>query len=101
MIITELVNNSLKHGQIDSKSLEIDLVVSKENGVLLIQYRDNGQGYGEHLNSLRNGHTFGIAIIEGLADQLDGTLELYDENGACARLMITVDEHMELAEMLD
>lgn len=92
LITTELVNNTLKHGKLESESLEIVITVSKQDDVLSINYKDNGIGYGKRLASIAEDNSFGISIIEGLVDQLDGTIKFYDENGACAKLEIDLNQ---------
>ncbi|MFK7786849.1 MAG: PAS domain-containing protein [Crocinitomicaceae bacterium] len=91
LITTELVNNTLKHGKIESESLEIVISVSKEDELLSINYKDNGIGYGDGLTSIKENNSVGMSIINGLADQLDGSIQFYDEDGACAKLEIDLD----------
>lgn len=91
LIITELVNNSLKHGRVDSKILKINLIVTAEDETLLIKYCDNGKGYGGKLNTLDDLSSFGLTIIEGLAEQLNGSIKFYDDEGACAELKINLN----------
>jgi two-component system CheB/CheR fusion protein len=88
LIITELVNNSMKHGRSSSDSMIISLKIEKEENMLNLTFCDNGVGYGEALSSILEGNSFGIAIINGLIEQLDGSIELYDEQGACTQLKI-------------
>jgi two-component sensor histidine kinase len=92
LIVTELVNNTLKHGGVASEELKIGITISKADKVLSILYCDNGIGYGKHLTSGKPDDSFGLTIIEGLADQLDGSIEFFDDNGACARLEIDFDK---------
>lgn len=93
LIITELVNNSMKHGRLNSEILKIHITIEKNDHILYLIYRDNGVGYGEFLNSIRERNSFGITIIDGLVDQLNGSIELYNENGACAKLKINLNSN--------
>ncbi|WP_107039761.1 PAS domain-containing protein [Brumimicrobium mesophilum] len=88
LIITELVNNSLKHGKPTYDAMNIIITIEKEDNILKLNYCDDGVGYGDGLISIQEGNSFGIAIIDGLIDQLNGSIRLYDNKGACAELQI-------------
>lgn len=90
LVITELTNNSMKYGKEDSSQMEISIDVSKNNNYLSIIYRDNGKGYGDLLNTIKTTNSFGLTIIQALLRQLKGSIEFYDDNGACAKLQINV-----------
>jgi two-component system CheB/CheR fusion protein len=90
LIMTELVNNSLKHGRIGNNELEVTISVKKEGEILFIKFRDNGKGYGEKFNPSEERSSFGLNIIEGLVDQLSGSIRFFDEKGACAETRITL-----------
>jgi PAS domain S-box-containing protein len=92
LIITELANNSLKHARISSKELKVEINITKEHETLFINYCDNGKGYGEKLNSFRESNSFGLDIIEGLAEQLNGSIKIFDKGGACAELKINLSQ---------
>lgn len=91
LITTELINNSMKHGRINGSSMDIEITISKEGNMLHILYCDNGKGYGSNIESLKKCNSFGMTIIEGLMDQLNGTIHFFDNGGACAQLTITLD----------
>lgn len=89
LITTELVNNSLKHGGIGNNELGVTISIKKEGEILFIKFCDNGKGYGEKFNVSRERSSFGLDIIEGLVDQLSGSIRFFDEKGACAEIRIT------------
>ena len=91
LIITELVNNSMKHGRVSSVLMKISIEVKKQKNILNLTFRDNGVGYGKNINSIREDNSFGIAIIDGLIEQLNGSITLYDDKGACAQLKIDLN----------
>ncbi|GAB5416805.1 MAG: hypothetical protein Crog4KO_22940 [Crocinitomicaceae bacterium] len=89
LIITELVNNSMKHGRDNGGPLSISIKVEVSDKKLICRYHDNGPGYtAEVLNGLENTETFGVSIILGLIEQLGGGIKFYDKNGACADILI-------------
>lgn len=89
LIITELVNNSIKHAfrLTDSKLIKIAFNRLPEH--LEIFYQDSGTGYQlEILESKDSNNMFGLSIIRGLAQQLNGAIEFYNAQGACAKITI-------------
>jgi len=88
LIITELTNNSIKHGGVKPDELRIELTISMENEILKVLFCDNGKGYGKQLDSIIETDSFGLTIIEGLSEQLNGSINFFDSEGACAELKI-------------
>ncbi len=89
LIMNELINNSLKHSRIGNKELEVTISIKKEGKILLIKFCDNGKGYGEKFKSSKERNSFGLNIIEGLVDQLSGSIRFFDEKRACTEIRIT------------
>jgi PAS domain S-box-containing protein len=90
LILIECVNNSLKHGFFDQKEdSEIDILIVKSEGHFIVTYKDNGCGYDDYmLNSIEGLDTFGIILIISLAEQINGNIELSNDNGA--KMILTV-----------
>ncbi len=96
-ILTNLVNNSLLHGFRDKPRGEIRVVLSREQGGLLIDYRDDGCGIAEEnlgrifekyftSNREGGGSGLGLHIIRSLiCDVLDGEVECrsHEGDGVC------------------
>jgi PAS domain S-box-containing protein len=85
--INEIVSNSLKHafsahsqGEIYISLKELD----KDNFSLIIS--DNGKGLPEHVD-FRNTSSLGLQLVNTLIEQLEGTIELENDNGT--RFIIT------------
>lgn len=90
LIVTELINNSLKHafGNVEFKNIQME--IQEESNELVIEYSDNGIGYSEEsLKSINQSSSFGLSIIEGLVDQLNGNIQFFNNNGARAKIKIT------------
>lgn len=91
LIITELTNNSIKHGGIKPNDLSIEINFLKENDILKLYFCDNGKGYGAEIDKLTENDSFGMTIIEGLVDQLNGSIKIFDNRGACTELRINTN----------
>ncbi|TXB66921.1 PAS domain S-box protein [Vicingus serpentipes] len=90
LIVTELINNSLKHAFGNVKFKNIQMEIQEESNELVIEYSDNGLGYSEEsLKSIKQSSSFGLSIIEGLVDQLNGNIQFFNNNGARAKIKIT------------
>ena len=93
LIITELVNNSLKHAFEDLNGNNICLEIETENNNLKIKYCDNGKGFGaDFLAQIDTCDSFGISIMQGLIDQLSGQIRYFDEDGASVEIIIDLGE---------
>lgn len=81
LILNELILNTYKHafGKEDDGLITID--ISCDNDTVKIDYKDNGQGFPEGF-TLQEQSSIGFEMINALAKQLDGTLELYNDRGA-------------------
>jgi len=62
-----------------------------ENEILKVLYCDNGKGYGKQLDSIIETDSFGLTIIKGLSEQLNGSINFFDNEGACAELKINTN----------
>ncbi|HEY9626187.1 MAG TPA: PAS domain S-box protein [Coleofasciculaceae cyanobacterium] len=75
LIINELVSNALKYAFSDAPG-EIQVMFHQQpDQTLALVVRDNGVGLPQHFN-LKQTKTLGMTLIQGLAQQLRGTLEI-------------------------
>lgn len=82
-ILNELMANSMKYAwdTKDTKEKMISLQVKETQGELLFHYADNGQGM---KNEIHNG-SMGMSLIRSFVKrQLNGTLEMFNDEGANA-----------------
>lgn len=93
LILTELLNNSLKHAFTDQDNSSIAISFTEDGTNMTLRYCDNGAGFPDHvINNTEKLESFGITIIKGLIDQLDGNIRLFNENGACAEITIPANK---------
>ncbi|MBW4521054.1 MAG: PAS domain S-box protein [Scytolyngbya sp. HA4215-MV1] len=81
LIINELVSNALKYAFLPNQSGEVAVELHAEpDNILKLVVRDNGRGLpaGFHLESTPS---LGLTLVQGLVDQLNGTLELTSTEG--------------------
>jgi two-component sensor histidine kinase len=78
LIAVEVLTNSLKHGFPDGRSGRIEIKLKRLDDSVLVSIGDNGAGLPPETARQR---TSGLRLIEGLARQLRGTLEISTEGG--------------------
>ncbi len=86
LLLNELVSNSLKHGFPEGRSglIQITLACHQNNQVELI-VRDDGQGFPTDFD-WRNASSLGLKLVDILANQLKGEVELKSDQGIEFRL---------------
>jgi two-component sensor histidine kinase len=82
LILSELITNALKYGFPDDRTGEISVEL-REGGdkQYLITVRDNGVGLPEAFD-IHNSPGLGLQLVNGLATQLNGTVEIHRDGGA-------------------
>ncbi len=82
-IIQELLNNTIKHGE----ASEIDLQLRGENGMLVLQYEDDGKGF--DLESLKE-RGMGLENITSRVNYLKGDMSIDARIGAGVSYVIHI-----------
>jgi two-component sensor histidine kinase len=75
LILNELINNSLEHAFPNGEKGEIKINLNKNNGFITLNYLDNGVGFPKNLD-FQNTNTMGMQMINGLVNQMNGTIKL-------------------------
>ncbi len=80
LIIVELISNSMKHAfnKPSEGAIHISLMRDEVKQTNILYYADNGPGFDLDKTGKKG---LGIEIIEGLVDQLNGTIETRNSNG--------------------
>jgi len=81
LIINELVSNSLKYAFTDGRKGNMTIkLIPIENDMLKLIVSDNGVGFPKNLN-FRETPSLGLTLVNILSKQLNGQIELINENG--------------------
>ena len=89
LIVNEIISNFFKHVKVsekDKKSFRISLIQDSE-GTQTLEYEDNGNGFPVNFK-LDESSSLGMLLITTLAEQLDGNLEYYNNDGAVYKVSI-------------
>ncbi len=84
LLMTEAFTNAMKYGRKGGK-VQIQVTARLLPKGWMLQIRDNGNGFPD---SLESSEGFGFVLMKGLAEQLDGTFEAFNDNGAIVRVDI-------------
>ncbi|MFT4662968.1 MAG: two-component sensor histidine kinase [Patiriisocius sp.] len=93
LIITECVNNSIKHAFTNgTKHKKIEFLIKKNRDGIKITYTDNGSGYSPVIvDSIIDLDSFGLILINSLAQQINSEIKFTNDNGAKMTLKIPAD----------
>ena len=81
MIVSELINNSIKYSQLPKDQLFIMTSIKQEGEDYIMNYKDNGVGYINGKLEAKKG-SLGTLLITSMVRQLNGKVEYSSEDGA-------------------
>ncbi|MEP2772356.1 MAG: histidine kinase dimerization/phosphoacceptor domain -containing protein [Fulvivirga sp.] len=79
LILNELVSNSLKYAFNHTKDGELNISLSQDQETFTLKVADSGAGLPENYMKVKN---MGLRLVNSLTEQLDGILDVKNENGA-------------------
>ncbi|WP_432736541.1 sensor histidine kinase [Maridesulfovibrio sp. FT414] len=85
LIINELVSNALRHAYPDNSCGTLNISMRQTDGNIELQVSDNGIGMPDKF-TIGCTKTLGMTLVETLAHQLNGTVSLYNDNGATIKI---------------
>jgi PAS domain S-box-containing protein len=74
LLLNELITNSFKHAFGGRDKGTIYIGVHEKNGIIDLEYRDNGVGF--DIKKFEESNTLGVTLIKTLITQLDAELEI-------------------------
>ena len=94
LIINELISNSFKHGFKNKQegiiNISITYTNSSQQQICLI-VNDNGVGLPPNINMAKI-ESLGLKLINMFTKQLEGTIDISNENGACFKIIVANTE---------
>ncbi len=87
LIINEIITNAMKYAFLDKKKGKIKITLKnvKENFQICIS--DNGSGIPKEVE-VHNPVTLGLSLVEMLVTELEGTLTIKKDKGACFNIVL-------------
>ncbi|MGM0547412.1 MAG: sensor histidine kinase [Bacteroidota bacterium] len=89
LLINELVINAYKYAFEEEAGGEITVRIRLENQQVVIEVSDNGRGFQEVHDQV---YSLGLDLVETLAAQLNGKLDIYNDNGAHISVRFVPDD---------
>ncbi len=91
LVLTELISNAIEHGFTEEERGEIRVKVEKQGRDAVMEVCDTGKGLPLNFN-LEEGDSLGLRLIVRLVERdLDGTVQAYNEVGACFRIVFPIE----------
>lgn len=90
MLLSELVNNTLKYGLTGQEGRISLSITPGRDGDVVLRYSDNGPGFPPEILSETGKHGLGTLIISHTAAALNSSVKQYNCNGAVTELTIPV-----------
>ncbi len=79
LILNELIVNSLKYAKTSTDKLNLKIELHLDNiNALHLNIADNGKG---KISDIEKSNSFGLKIVKALIRQLDGVMEIREQNG--------------------
>ena len=89
LIINELLTNSLKYAFTEDQTGELNIKLFEEENSLNLEVSDNGVGFETKSSSGKN--SFGLTLIDSLAEKLDASVQSFNDQGT--RYLIKVSNY--------
>ncbi|MBC7411476.1 MAG: PAS domain-containing protein [Bacteroidia bacterium] len=81
LIVNELVSNSLKYAFEDRTEGKIIMTCKNVGSKIELSIKDNGKGFPTDFD-VKNAQSLGMQLVFALTEQIDGTIEIINNNGS-------------------
>lgn len=95
LIVNELISNSLKHAFPDNRAGEITVKFSREGDQFHFMVADNGVGLPKDLDYTKS-KSLGMRLVNTLVNQMNGIIEIEQDEGTCFLIKFTEEEFNDL-----
>ena len=89
LIVNEIIANSIKYAFQDNRSGHISIEASQKEDRCMLTIKDTGIGFPEGFK-MENSTSLGMQLIQGLAKQIKGSVEIASNPGACYTIKFDV-----------
>jgi len=86
LITNELLTNAFKYAK-NSTGIKIAILAKTQTDKMLLTISDNGQGLPNDFD-LQKVNSYGLKLVSGLVQQLNGTVKFYNKNGTVVEVLI-------------
>jgi two-component sensor histidine kinase len=94
LLISEVVSNSLKHGFPEGRKGEVRILLRRQSpATVLLVVSDNGVGFPDNLD-WRKSRSLGLRLVQVLAQQLRGNLDIQSEDGTQVKLVFSASSSL-------
>lgn len=91
LFVNEIISNAVKYAFKGREKGNLFLSLKHIDGNIELAIGDDGVGFPKDF-SIEDSETLGIQLIDSLVDQLDGSLEIKNENGVKFKIVFPLDE---------
>ena len=89
LIVNEIIANSIKYAFQEDMSGHISIEAFKNDDKCILTIKDTGIGFPEDFK-IENSTSLGMQLIQGLAKQIKGSVEIISNPGACYTIKFDV-----------
>ncbi len=82
LILNELVTNAIKYAFNDTNQGTLHICLEEKNDMITFRLKDNGPGLPEGIAE-KPPNSLGFVLVKQLTKQLEGELNMYNDDGAC------------------
>ena len=90
LILNELITNGIRHAFHDKEDGILRISLQRDEGNIILKVEDNGIGLPDGISPGSQG-TLGLRLVQLLAEQINGRLEISSNNGACLKVIFPAD----------
>jgi len=92
LILNEAITNAIKYAFAKTEDCKISISLAHiSESQILLTVQDNGPGLPKNFNS-RLGASMGMELLQGLTDDIGGSISIENNNGTCIKIIFKYKE---------
>ena len=100
IILNELITNSIKHASFPDRTLQIKISIKPKEDGYLLHFKDNGNGL-PTIEKMDQSSSMGWYLIKSMPRQLQGSLEIENDNGAIFNIFFKEKINADLNKLIN